>query len=219
MKVYKYFKPQYLTANSIGMFFLSTFESIRGMEAKNSNLKGPTIDDVNEGVTKIQGPISRFEKDDNILSNDPEKLKAIEKLGIVKIRGGTFFADENCTFSKSLPNAYMYSVTSHLDHRFWLSVDPNYKCCMEIKDFAEFHRRILSKLNPEFFKGYQDFCIYSDDVSEPNYFRKKLTFQRQHELRSVFLPKKLDAELHENLPLIPKTIAIKIDDLIEMILV
>lgn len=218
MIVYKYFKPQYLTANSIGMIHLSTFESIRKMEAKDLGLTGPTISDVNEGNTRIQGPIARFEEDGKVYSNAPDKLRAIQDLSIVNILGGTFTADENCKFIKTLPDAYMYSVTSRPDHEFWLSVDPDYKCCMAISDFAEFSRRLLKALKPKLFRGCQDICIYSDEISEPDYFRKKLAFKEQCELRSVFLPRKPNLESEKTPQLIPKTIVIKVDDLIDVIL-
>lgn len=52
------------------------------MEAKDLGLTGPTISDVNEGNTRIQGPIARFEKDGKVYSNAPDKLRAIQDLSM-----------------------------------------------------------------------------------------------------------------------------------------
>ena len=201
MKVYKYIQSTYKTAINYGFIYLNTFSSIRGVEESN------LIGDRNEGIS------SNYI--DNLLIDDSSSVKhakAINDLsGHVKIGNGVKgLSFSNCRFTNLLPDAYMFCVTSKKNDTYWKS-KCLYDVCYEIDDFYKFSESIsIALFNqgiPNRFKINE--CFYDDNAGvigkaaiKPSYFTKLPKYNKQYEVRAVFVPE-------QKIKIMPRTLWIK----------
>ena len=141
--------------------------------------------------------------------NDPlnpvhdQRIKDLRKRGVSIQPEAQNFRMLNCTFLDTISDAHMYCVTSKRNDNYWKDIlddkKKSYDCCIEIKDFYEFSRRINIALKDQ---GIQSECYINKCFTEvntgviadcttknPDYFRKTPKYEIQQEIRAVFIPK------------------------------
>ena len=110
MKVYKYYPLQFDAALKAGFVYINTFENIRRIESSN------LIGDMNEATATNSVDIS-FDPSDPLMASAATNA-TYGMMDFTRFNAmGVFIT--NSSFTATLPDAYMYCVTSERNDEFW----------------------------------------------------------------------------------------------------
>lgn len=195
---YKYFKKKFLENHEKGIFHVNTFSNIRESSENGAIYDKHEACSANEtGEILIADP------------THPESqihIQDLGRLGIMRIgKNCSNITIDNCTSYNTLPDAFMYCVSSERNDAYWQSISEEqggpYDCYIEILDFSALVRKLrdaLAKQNKLKLNCISRKCFYATNkgvvadhnTQYPDYFRKpnEEQYRSQSEVRAVFVP-------------------------------
>jgi hypothetical protein len=204
--VYKYLEAKFLGDLLNGEIYLNTFYDLK-------DFKKELIGDEAEGTVNNQVNYLHIPDSSDIAHYRQMEIFRASGLELGNSKHTTI---SNCSFKTSLPNAHVYCVSQYRNDEYW-SENVQYNCCVVIKDFKLFCRRILQQLQFTHESFCADVCFYEDNTGNieagtakfPHYFRKTEKHRFQKEVRLVIKP-----FFSQIIPFKPK---IFVDDIIELV--